>query len=148
MQVTYVVIVGAQQCPPSISPCSCNWSTDGYWALRLNCHNKNLTNTAIDLILNAMLNVTDNKAFQPLRNLTLSGNQLTQIPKQIKHFPFLREVNLAENQLTSVSLNDFNFADPNQLGRLVLSNNQINHIDGHFQSKFLFCSNRNKNFVH
>jgi Leucine-rich repeat (LRR) protein len=90
-----------------------------------------------------MLNASnDNKAFQPLRNLTLSGNQLTQIPKQIKHFPSVREVNLADNKLTSVFLNEFNFAHPNQppLGRLVLSNNKINHIDGLFQSKFYFYS--------
>lgn len=110
--------------------------------MRLNCHNKNLNDTEIDRILNAMLNVKESRVFPSLRNLTLSGNQLIQIPKQIKYFPFLHEVNLANNLLTSVSLNDFNFADPNQLDHLVLSNNQINHIDGHLQSKFLFSSNK------
>lgn len=123
----------AQLCPKAILPCTCSKAEDNTSTMNLNCHQQKLNDTEIDHILNLFLNATDNKALPPLiKRLSLSGNHLTQIPKQIKHFPVLRDVTLADNELTSVSLNDFNFDHPNQLTleRLVLSNNQISHIDG------------------
>ena len=77
-----------------------------------------------------------------LGEMNLSSNLLTRIPKQIKYFLNLSEINLGVNRIESLSFTDFNFSNRFWYVRINLSNNRISKIDQVLEgrSPFIFHS--------
>ena len=135
-----VVFIDAQKCPTLINPCSCGWASNGSYYLRLNCFNQNLNDTMLGNILDRFLYSNDTMKF--LGEMNLSSNLLTRIPKQIKYFLNLSEINLGVNRIESLSFTDFNFSNRFWYVRINLSNNRISKIDQVLEgrSPFIFHS--------
>lgn len=101
--------------PESIAPCVCE--ADG--EVLVKCDNRGLDDETMDIIMDIMRSVRQ----QSLTSLTLSDNNLTMIPRQIRNFKNLTHINLSHNKIKTIEYGSFNFGLP--LRYLDLSHNLI-----------------------
>ena len=92
-----------------IEPCKCyNYGPNGDGTmLSLNCDKLNLSDDDVDEVLSAFAAYCKNISL--LRHFTVWSNYLTRIPRAIRQFPALNQLNLANNRINSIRANDFNF---------------------------------------
>lgn len=93
---------------------------------------------AMDRILNWILRSLDTDV--TLRNLDISGNALTRIPRAIASFRSLVDIDISNNyasQIKSIPAGSFAFSPDVPMQYLYLSSNQVNSIEpGAFEGKF------------
>lgn len=68
--------------------------------IQLNCNERHLGDANISRILDVF--VFDIKILNPIKILNLANNDLTRIPKQIRHFTRLKQLNLNFNHIQSL----------------------------------------------
>ena len=125
-------------CPnfADFAPCYCVDNGDGQ-SIYLDCSYQNLNDSATTPILNSFLS---NPNVDPVVEMNLSDNQLTQIPNEIRYFDYLQIVDLDFNKILSIKSGAFNFTS--RLRYLYLNGNptghKINYIEpGAFLGKIL-----------
>ncbi|KAM9826891.1 uncharacterized protein ACB057_013822 [Neosynchiropus ocellatus] len=83
----------------------------------------------LDLAENKMLNIDEN-AFRPiqrsLRILTLSQNKIPSVPPAVRNLPYLSQLDLSHNTISSLHCHDF--ANLTKLRILSLYNNSISNL--------------------
>ena len=116
-------------CPnfADFAPCYCVDNGDGQ-SIYLDCSNQNLNDTATSPILNSFLL---SPGVDPVVEMNLSDNQITQIPNEIHDFGSLQIVDLDFNQIQYIKSGAFNFTS--RLRYLYLNGNpngnKINYIE-------------------
>ena len=109
------------KCPAvSISPCSCQPTTDSSTTLTISCAAKSLTDSGMKTIVNKI------PATTPVDTMDLSSNQLTQIPKGLTQFAQLANLNLSLNAITAVNSGDLSLKGT--VTNLDMSSNAITTI--------------------
>lgn len=115
------------KCPNriTIAPCTCNLNDGTYGrTVELHCFNMKLGDSKISEIL-ATFNSTPN--VPPLSKLDLSLNSLTRVPKEILLFSSLAYVFLYANKIRTVHSGAFKFSS--RLREISLANNQLTNIE-------------------
>jgi len=138
VQVVEAVVV----CPPTTSytPCKCIESPANY--ISINCFGLGLNDSRMREILTSFLTTP---GVNSVAYLYLQSNKLTYVPREIKFFTQATDVELYNNNISSIESGVFNFSGPLPLSRLELSTIQLTTIaPGAFKGffkKFVVCFN-------
>jgi len=128
-------------CPESefIAPCKCmNHGFEPNGLMALDCNRLNLNDEDASYILNTFIH--NSSDYTLLRHLSLVGNLLTRIPREIRLFPRLTELHFGINQIGTIRAIDFNFTSPivndQEMVQIHLVSNVISYIEpGAFDGK-------------
>lgn len=95
--------------------------------LALHCGDKRLSDEQVGDILQIFL--SNSNTSSRLVRIDLARNNLTLVPKQIRHFQQLSKLDLGGNKITSIKSGDFNFTAAVDELSLFLHGNEISHIE-------------------
>ena len=116
-----------------IEPCQC-WLYSEIGKVSLFCTGRSLNDNEASRILGVFLN---DSYVSVLGKVSLSRNQLTQVPGQLPLFPQLDHADLGYNAITSIQSGAFNFTK--KLHKLSLRNKSLSNIEaGAFQGKYFW----------
>ena len=95
-------------CPPATvySPCSCDEYKGNSATIELNCGGKNVDDTRMSAILDALFTTG---GASPVASLNLWTNKLTRVPSQLPRFTQLVSVDLNSNTIRSLPTGAFKF---------------------------------------
>ena len=95
-------------CPPATaySPCSCDEYKGNSATIELNCGGKNVDDTRMSAILDALLTTG---GATPVASFNLWTNKLTRVPSQLPRFTQLVSVDLNSNTIRSLPTGAFMF---------------------------------------
>ena len=121
-------------CPKSelIWPCKCfNRGIEPNGTMALDCNGQSLSDEEASHILNNF--IRNSSDFTLLRQVSLMVNLLTRIPKEIRLFPRLTQMNFGGNLIGTIRAADFNFTSPivndDEIIHILLFANNINYIE-------------------
>lgn len=121
-------------CPESevIAPCKCvNYGFETNGMMALDCAKLTLNDEETSHILTTF--IRNSSDFTLLRLVSFMLNGITKIPREIRLFPRLTQMNFAFNRISTIRADDFNFTSPivsnDETVYIVVAINNINYIE-------------------